>query len=556
MKKIIFHRIDKEMIGIILILLIIPFQLCRAQQSDSSSVSNGWVPDNGDGTYTNPIIYADYSDPDPVPIKVNGYFYMTSSSFNAVPGLPILRSKDLVNWTIIGHALDRLVPEKHYSKPQHGDGVWAPSFRYHNGTFYIYWGDPDFGIYMVKTDDPGGEWSDPVLVKKGKGLIDPSPLWTEDGSAYLVHAFAASRAGIKSLLVVHKMSPDGTHLIGDGVIVYNGHGVNPTIEGPKFYQRNGYYYILAPAGGVSDGWQLALRSKNVFGPYKVKTVLHQGDTNINGPHQGGLVFLDTGETWFIHFQEKLPYGRIVHLQPVHWENGWPVMGIDKNNDGNGEPVLTYKKPNVVGGPYPIKTPQTSDEFNAQKLGLQWQWAANPEVHWALFPAQSGHLRLYAAYVSDSVKNYWQVPHLLLQKFPAPSFVATTKFKFVPKEVGTKTGLIIMGHDYSYLSVTKTQDGLQLSQTIGKNAAQGNVPKTVDPRTVDTHKLWFRVRVEKGGMCYFSYSTDGKNFTSIGKPFQAKEGAWIGAKVGIFSSRPNKTRNAGYADFDWFRVTDE
>src|SRR5699024_3731773 len=250
--------------------------------------------------------------------------YMTASSFNAVPGLPILRSKDLVNWKIIGHALDRLVPEEHFSKPQHGNGVWAPSFRYHDGAFYIFWGDPDFGIYMVKTDDPAGEWEDPVLVKKSKGLIDPSPLWDDDGNAYLVHAFAASRAGIKSLLVVHEMSPDGTHLIGDGVIVYNGHDVNPTIEGPKFYKRNGYYYILAPAGGVSTGWQLALRSKNVFGPYEVKTVLHQGDTNINGPHQGGLIELESGESWFIHFQEKQPYGRIVHLQPVHWENGWPV----------------------------------------------------------------------------------------------------------------------------------------------------------------------------------------------------------------------------------------
>lgn len=534
-----------------LLLFMAPLQGYSQSGKESSNI---WVPDNGDGTYTNPIIYADYSDPDPVPVKVRDYFYMTSSSFNAVPGLPILRSKDLVNWKLVGHALDRLVPEKHFSKPQHGNGVWAPSFRYHDGEFYIFYPDPDYGIYMVKTDDPTGEWSKPLLVHKGKGLIDPSPLWDDDGKAYLVHAFAGSRAGIKSLLVAHKMSPNGTKLLDKGQIVFDGHDNNPTVEGPKFYKRNGYYYILAPAGGVRNGWQLALRSKNVFGPYESKKVLHQGNTDINGPHQGGLVNLASGETWFIHFQEKGAYGRIVHLQPVHWENGWPIMGKDKNNDGVGEPVTNFKKPDVNGGPYAIQTPQTSDEFNDNSLGLQWQWHANPENTWAFPNGPKGYLRLFAAQLPDGFKNYWDVPNLLLQKLPAPSFTTTTKFTFHPNMNGEKVGLMIMGKSYSYLSLTKKEKGLYLSQSICKNAEGGNAEKETDGKYVDTNQLWFRVEVSKGAECRFSYSTDGKDFHPIGESFQATEGKWIGAKIGLFCSRPKEARDSGYANFDWFRFS--
>src|SRR5262249_6136341 len=300
-------------IGFILICLTAPIR------SQNSKV---WVADNGDGTYKNPIIHADYSDPDV--IRVGDDFYLVSSSFNAVPGLPILHSKDLVNWEIIGHALARQPPDDVFSKPQHGNGVWAPSIRYHNGEFFIFYPDPDRGIYMLKAKDPAGRWSEPVLIKEAKGWIDPCPLWDADGKAYLVSAMAASRSGIKSVLIVSGMAPDGTKLLDDGVIVFDGHDPNPTVEGPKFYQRGGYYYIFAPAGGVGNGWQLALRSKNVYGPYEARIVLAQGKSSINGPHQGAWVETQTGESWFIHFQDKGAYGRVVHLQPMRWVNDWPV----------------------------------------------------------------------------------------------------------------------------------------------------------------------------------------------------------------------------------------
>ena len=215
----------------------------------AAPVSKVWVADNGNGTYKNPVIDADYSDPDAV--RVGDDYYLVASSFDAVPGLPILHSKDLVNWTIIAHALKRQPPFDHFSKTQHGNGVWAPVIRHHNGEFYIYYPDPDFGIYVTRAKNIKGPWTDPVLVEAGKGLIDPCPLWDDNGKVYLAHAYAGSRAGIKSLLVIKELDGTGTRVTSEGILVYDGHETDATIEGPKLYKRNGYYYIFAPAGGVS-----------------------------------------------------------------------------------------------------------------------------------------------------------------------------------------------------------------------------------------------------------------------------------------------------------------
>jgi len=377
-------------------------------------VSKVWVADNGDGTYKNPIINADYSDPDA--IRVGDNFYLISSSFEDVPGLPILQSKDLVNWTIIGHALKRQPPFEHFSIPRHGEGVWAPSIRYHNNEFYIYYPDPDFGIYLTKAKNITGPWSDPVLVEAGKGLIDPCPLWDDDGQGYLVHAFAGSRAGIKSIIVVKKLNKDGTKVMDEGILVYDGHETDPTIEGPKFYKRNGYYYVFASAGGVPTGWQLVLRSKNVYRPYERKVVMDQGSSTTNGPHQGAWVTTQTGEDWFLHFQDKDAYGRVVHLQPMIWKNDWPVIGVDKDGDGKGEPVLNYKKPGV-GKTYSIQAPAESDEFNTNIVGLQWQWMANPKATWYFFNPSKGYLRLFSAHMRPPCAS--MMDRLIERPMPSP-----------------------------------------------------------------------------------------------------------------------------------------
>jgi beta-xylosidase len=540
-------RVAKAIAVMALMMLCVVGQSVNRPDTKRNSV---WSPDNGDGTYKNPIIHADYSDPDVV--RVGEDFYLVSSSFNCAPGLPILHSKDLVNWTLIGHVYAQQPPVDVFSKPQHGNGAWAPAIRYHQGEFYVYYPDPDHGIYMVKAKNPAGPWSAPLLIKEVKGWIDPCPLWDDDGQAYLVNALAASRSGIKSILVVNRMSPDGTKLLDDGVLVFDGHDKHPTVEGPKFYKRNGYYYIFAPAGGVATGWQLVLRSKNVHGPYEERVVLAQGKTAINGPHQGGWVETPTGESWFIHFQDKGAYGRVVHLQPMKWINDWPMMGVDSDGDGVGEPVLSYKKPNV-GKTYSPVTPADSDEFNGTKLGLQWQWHANPKPNW-MFPAGPlGFLRMFNVPLPDDFKNFWDVPNLLLQKFPAPEFTATTKVTFTPRTDDEKTGLIVMGLDYAYLAVKKKPDGLYVSQTICKNADQRTEEKESAGILVKEQTLYLRVKVSENAVCRFSVSADGSNFSPVGESFTARAGRWIGAKVGLFAVRTGRTRETGYADFDWFRV---
>jgi len=517
-------------------------------------VSEVWVADQGDGTYKNPIIHADYSDPDVV--QWGDDYFMTSSSFNAAPGLPILHSKDLVNWELVNYALPKQVPIKHFNTPQHGNGVWAPSIRVHNNELYIYWGDPDFGIYMVKTDDPFGNWEEPVLVMEAKGAIDPSPLWDEDGKAYLVHAWAGSRAGVKSILTVHKMNAEGTKVLDYGRHVFDGHENHPTVEGSKFYKRNGYYYIFAPAGGVSTGWQLVLRSKNIYGPYEEKVVLEQGATAINGPHQGAWVTTDTGEDWFFHFQDVDAYGRIVHLQPMHWVNDWPVMGKDQDGNGIGEPVLQYKKPNV-GQKYAIQTPRETDNFEQDSLGLQWQWNANPNVLWSAKLPGNDFLRLYSIAPPEQMNSLWDVPNLLLQKFPAPEFNVSTKISLIPGDgkEQRKTGLIIMGRDYATVTLTEKEGTFYLQYTQAIKADAGAKEEVLEEITLKSNTVYLKVAVSApDAMCQFSYSENGRNFKKFGAHFKARVGKWIGAKVGLFSISTPEASRGGYADVEYFRIT--
>ena len=552
-------------LSVILILLFASL-LLQAQQNYVSKV---WIADQGNGTYKNPVLYADYSDPDV--IRAGDDFYMTASSFNCVPGLPILHSKDLVNWKIVNYALKSLdmegvEPDGFFDKAQHGRGVWAPSIRYNKGEYMIYWGDPDFGIYVVKTKDILGKWEKPVLVLPGKGRIDPSVLFDDDGKVYFVHAWAGSRARLNSILTVCELNADGTKVIGEETLVFDGNdGVNHTVEGGKFYKKDGYYYLLAPAGGVATGWQLALRSKNVYGPYEVKKVLAQGKTNINGPHQGGLVDTQTGESWFLHFQDKGAYGRIIHLQPVNWKDGWPVMGV--NDKGYcGEPVISYKKPNV-GKSYPIETPAESDEFNSAVLGLQWQWHANPGQAWG-FTSPYSYLRLYAQYYPDDYVNMWDIPNLLLQKLTAPELTATVKMNVTLRNDGDEVGLIMMGLDYSYISVTKKGKDYLLKQISCKDAERKTSEKILteeilkNPNKKERYnyqtlledlEIYFQVIVKDGAICRFCYSSDGKNFQPFGEQFNARQGKWIGAKTGVFILNKTSGSERSWVDLDWFRV---
>jgi len=555
--------------------------------------SQTWNPNGKNNTYRNPIIDADYSDPDVC--RVGNDYYMTSSSFQCFPGLQILHSTDLVNWELIGAALTDFYPVlpayqgselDWHTKAQHGNYVWAPAIRYHEGWFYIYCGDPDQGLFMTRTQDPRGPWEPIVWVKKGKGLIDCCPLWDEDGRAYLSHGCAGSRAGVKSVLFVAPMSPDGTKVTGPSRIVYDGHEDQPTIEGTKFYKRNGYYYIMSPAGGVKYGWQVELRSKNPFGPYEEYVGLAQGNNKqVNGPHQGAWVDTQNGEDWFIHFQDKHAYGRVVHLQPARWVDDWLVIGDDKDGDGCGEPVMQWKKPDLPSsGDF---QPLESDDFDGTELGLQWQWHAPWSHYWYFCDAAHSRLRLYGVQEAEGTKNLYDLQHLLLQKLPTENFTATAKVRFIPNPAytqhGENAGMTLMGMDYSALKFVDTPDrGIVLQYVCCQKADKGSAEKVMEEVAIGSEKLpepytvkyavddiptsrtasqevWLRVKVHSEGMAngikgfaQWSYSLDGRKYVKIGTPFELREGKWIGAKLGFFNTRAGKKNDAAFFDIDYIQ----
>ena len=533
--------------------------------------------------YQNPVLHADYSDPDVC--RVGEEYWMTASSFNYFPGLPILHSRDLVNWELVGAALTAYPgegwPEEFRTTVQHGNGVWAPAIRYHEGWFYIFVGDPDRGIFMVRTQDPEGPWETPVWVVREKGFIDPCPFWDEDGKAYLSHGCAGSRAGVKSILFVAPMAPDGTHLLGPSRIVYDGHLSQPTIEGTKFYKRNGQYYIFSPAGGVATGWQTVLRSDSPWGPYEERIVLAWADGTVNGPHQGAWVQTPEGEDWFLHFQDKGAYGRIVHLQPMTWQaDGWPVIGTDPDGDGVGQPVGEYRFPDS-GFASARKDRQTYKPYG---IDLEWQYPAVPSPYWHY--ALPNGVRLYSVQQMGAYNSLWNCPNFLSQKFPAERFTVRAKLTFRPnpqlKERGEQAGFAVMGIDYAGLRLTDTEEGARLEFLVCQGADKGGT-ETVKPLAVLPYRyeplphdhesknvplvsypdvpevvVWVeldvRAKAVEGNVpdaiCRFRYSLDGKRFTQVDGTFTAKPGRWVGAKYGFWCNRFASKNDSG-----WLDVTD-
>lgn len=521
-----------------------------------------WVADLGNGYYRNPILYTDYSDPDV--IRVSDDYFMVASSFCNSPSVPVLHSKDLVNWTVINYVADK-VPGERYKTPQHGCGAWAPSIRYHDGFFWVFVPMPDEGIFMCKTTDPWGAWSEPVFVFEGKGWIDPCPFWDDDGKAYMVSAFAKSRIGFKSILHISPMKPDCTGLIDEGRHVFDGNANNQiTIEGPKLYKRNGYYYIFAPAGGVKTGWQTVLRSRNIYGPYEYKNVLLQGDTKINGPHQGAWIDTQTGEDWFIHFQDVYAAGRIIHLQPMQWVNDWPVIGKPDSSMEFGTPVETFKKPDV-GAQYDIVTPGASDEFDSVTLGLMWQWNANYDNSWYAMDPDGSSIVLNAV-KKKADTSISDVPNLLLQKWCLPEFTAETVMDVTRMKNGDTAGMVSLGVNYGAAAVRREALGFELITIDGCQKFENEVAHATDNvrkiiNIKDMERIYFRNTVERvesdtpgipKEIISFSYSTDGEKYQKV-LEFPALAGRWVGVKNGIFAYSDNE--DGGSIEADYFRITD-
>lgn len=491
--------------------------------------------------YTNPVIFADYSDPDV--IRVGEDFYMVASSFNHVPGVPVLHSKNLAEWELINYVLDK-IPFERFDKVCRGDGAWAPSLRYHNGKFYCLIPFPDEGIYVSETTDPYGKWSLLRPLVEGAGFEDPCPIWA-DGKCFVVFAFVKSRIGFNSKLAVFEADEELKKASDKFTVIYDGHAMSPCIEGPKIYARGKYFYILAPAGGVKSGWQVALRSEKIYGPYESRIVLMQGDTAVNGPHQGALVDLDDGgEKWaFLHFQDMGPFGRVVHLQPAEWRDGWIYMGNVAEGNFFGTPVN--------GGEYPVAVKtgariEPSDDFSAGKLSLVWQTPANRRDDW--FGFKKG-LRLNCAYYGGDALS--DVPQLFLQKIYYKNFSVKAKCRLDLKSDGDETGFVVYGKKYAYICVVR-RDGRNFLE-IREGEAGGTEDETLArSQPYDENYVTFSMSAKygEGGNLYYRFTFGGSAFT---RKFSADKGAWTGAKIGIYA-RSLTDGSKGCGTFKFFRVT--
>jgi beta-xylosidase len=503
------------------LLSLFPLAACHHPASSSSTPPAHPLPvlswgDQGDGTYKNPVLKSDFSDPDV--LRVGKDFYLIASDFH-FSTMQVLHSNDLVNWQYCGKVFDRLgmAPPKYDGMNAYAEGTWAPSLRYHNGQFYIYVCTPYDGLFMYHAKRPEGPWSDVVTVKAVSGWEDPCPFWDDDGQAYLVHGKKGAGP-----IIVNKMSPDGTTLLDEGQQIYTG----PNAEGPKVHKRHGYYYISLPEGGFKEGGQTMLRSKNIYGPYERREVLAG-----TGEHQGGFVELDNGQAWFIAFKEQYgpaaALGRICYLEPVTWgDDDWPVFG------DNTHPVPAWKKPDV-GRTYPITRPATSDDFSAPTLGLQWQWNHNPvNSNWSL-TARPGFLRL-SALPADSLPA---ARNTLTQKLWDDHGEITVKLDISALADGDHAGFAFM--------TGKTFNRIGVFQQAGARNLEWE--KATGP-ALTTTTLWLR-GTYTGTDAHFAYSTDGATFTPTPTPAKLGFATWKGSRPTLYCYGPG-----GHVDIDNFHYT--
>ena len=495
--------------------------------------------DQLNGTYKNPVLNADFSDPDV--IRVADKYYMVASDFHFM-GMQVLESRDLVNWQIISQIYDRLDFPGWDSNEHYGGGSWAPAIRYHDGLFYVYFCTPDEGLFMATARDARGPWSELHRVKAVEKWEDPCPFWDDDGQAYL----GRSQYGAGPI-IIHRMSADGRQLLDDGVTVYTG----PVAEGTKIMKRHGYYYLIIPEGGVCCGWQTVLRSRNIYGPYEKRVVLEQGSTDVNGPHQGALVEATDSTWWFFHFQETHPRGRVVHLQPARWKDDWPLIGVDIDGNGIGEPVAVWQKP-VAVWQKPVKSivPKAtiaSTEAKASKtksptLSPVWQWNHNPVPSaWSLTDGASRQLTLHAL-PADSLKA---CRNMLTQKTVGYESEATVVIDASGLHDGDHAGLLCTGKQFMGVGICRTDGKLHFYlEQNGQRALLGRCPK---------NKAYLRVTIDSDrNLHQFATSTDGQRFSPVGKPFSLRMGYWKGSRIGLFcySTEPTAGGQARFSSFKY------
>lgn len=503
----------------------------------------GWTSDNQNGTFTNPIMWGDWPDPDI--IRVGDEFYFISTSMHYVPGCPIAKSKDLVNWEMAGYAVERYDEDPRFDM-QGGElylnGSWAPTIRHHNGKFYVGfctpngWGREKGNFSICIADDVKGPWERVIFPEF---LYDPGLFFDDDGKVYVVHG--------QHRLYITELNADVKSVKGEPVEIWHKGFKNSQtfgddfgMEGSHMYKINGMYYITCPAGGT-EGWQVCLRSKNIYGPYKHKVIIEDNSSYpVNGLHQGGMVELKNGDWWFIIMQDRGPFGRVPNLLPVEWIDGWPMMG-----SGNKD-VITYPKPNV-GKTYPVKAPATSDNFDTSTLGLQWQWNHNPDnTKWSL-QERKGYMRLKAS----QAKSLKHARNTLTQRVQGPSSEGTVEIDLSGLKDGNVAGFGIFEFPYAYVSVEQENGKRKIVMNNNEE-----IVETIE--NFEGNKIWIRARAtDKNFKALFYYSLDGNTFYRIGNELKMGLGlVWTANRFALFNFSKTEKGVGGFADFNWFRFTNK
>lgn len=485
--------------------------------------------DNGNGTYTNPVIHAEFPDPDV--IKVGDVYYMVSTTMHFFPGATLLKSYDLVNWEFCSNPLQMIEASDAYNlvngQNRYARGQWATSIRYNNGKFYLLFTTLDEGGYLLTATDPEGSWD---IKKLSQGYYDPGLLFDDNGKIYVVHGIGT--------LTMTELNQD-FEKVGEQQ-VFRGE-LQEGLEGSHLYKINGYYYIYATYGGLSP-LQVALRSTNIYGPYEEKVVL-ANDDNI---HQGALIQTQSGEWWTMLFYDKMPYGRMPNLQPITWENNWPMIGAKEN--GVYKSVKTYQKPNV-GANHAITALTTNDNFRDYKLGLQWGWNHNADhSKWSLLD-RPGFLRLKTASVVNELtdaRNTLTQRIFGYQSETTPSY-ATIKLHVNNMAEGDVAGLTAFTLPDTYIGVKKEGGVKKLFVKTDNSEKTG--------ATVTNDSVYLRVvtqfKFNESNKGRFYYSFDNVTYTPLAPEFELKYSYdfFVAPRFGIFNYATQSL--GGYADIDWF-----
>ena len=523
--------------------------------ADAGPRTRSWG-DQGDGTYRNPILNADYPDVDIE--QLGDTYYMIASSMHYAPGMALLESKDLVNWTLIGHVFEKLTwhPDYNWDKMKGAAfGVWAGDLAHHDGQWFCYFIDARHGLYVSSAPDIRGPWSEAHCMLERSHWTDPAAYWDEEEhQAYLVCNYGkdaedADREG--NQVRVFKMSWDGLSLEDEGRPVYYGQGA----EAAKIYEFNSEYYLFLAEWINQDRKQLVLRGPSLYGPFERRIVMEAGNGVERSACQGALVQAPDGSWWYSHqlVQERTKLrdggmggstrssyeGRPQHLIPVRWEDGWPVLGVDANGTGIGNTVLHHAKP-AQG--FPIAAPQTDDDFDSPRLGPQWQWHHNPrDTHWSLTD-RPDWLRLKAGVpVGDG--GFWNAANTISQRLMGKGKgVAAAKVDLGGVQPGQRAGFCHHSCQYVLLGVRVDADGTRHLEMDHDGA------RTEGP-AITQDVVYFRTLID-GDEARFEYGFDGTLWTSIGEPFALVFGRWKGDRLGFYCW--NDEREAGHLDIDWFR----